>query len=571
MLGKCRIKKGPIFILIIIFFGASIFPSITGTYDDRNIFFDLKTNDLSNYEYDVDFDYIYNLTKNLSNIIFTEYNESAGELAKGRAFGTPGELKAGDILFKNFTKLGLYTYKEKIENIPNVLPEIASKIEILDRSLIIHNKSSGTKKEISDCYISPRGNFTSYGVFFPIELYKFKQKYPIFGLILSSFIKILPPYKNGIFDRRLNFYDRNRVSYNFSYKNLKVIHKPDCYSAIHDLSRRVKNNEEFVYIAKDTSFTEWIESDPKYIGPFYNNTIKNLPENEKFLWAFYQPNCKGLILYDSNNDTYNMGFSDYSPLHSIAVNRSIGTEIYNNPNNYKLDFYINQHWNETVESYNVVGQLNGTNPKVTVIICSLYDSWWCQGTGDAAIGQSIVVGLAKYFVENNIKPKYNIKFIAFCGEEYGFKGAYHYEETHSFENIKFILDINQVGFKPLKSKNLRFQIWTNNESIIPYLNEVGEELNYTEKTGIEFVTAYKDEGGPSNTQPFALANKNGDRSSTTILFVKTGLGFSEPYWLNHHRDGLKHKEGDVFRYYFPEDVKATTEIVLSILKNFTVD
>jgi len=68
----------------------------------------------------VDIEYIYNITKALSYIIFTEYDESAGEIAKGRAFGTKGEWRAADILYENMTKLGLYTKKEKIENLPKL-------------------------------------------------------------------------------------------------------------------------------------------------------------------------------------------------------------------------------------------------------------------------------------------------------------------------------------------------------------------------------------------------------------------------------------------------------------------
>ena len=290
-----------------------------------------------------------------------------------------------------------------------------------------------------------------------------------------------------------------------------------------------------------------------------------------FTWAIFQPNCKGVILYDSNNNTYNMGTGDYYPLPVITVNKTIGMEIEKNPDNFKVDFYINQYFNETVESYNIIGQINGTNQNETVMVCSLYDSWWCQGTGDAAIGQSMVLGLAKYFVENNITPDCNVKFIAFCGEEQDVKGPYYYELIHRDENIKFILDINQVGFMPLIPENIRFQIWTNNESLIPLFDKIGNDSNYTEKTGVDFVTAYKETGGPSNIKPFAIATKEGKRLCTTILFVKTGFGFPEtPQWLNHHRDGQNHQEGDVFKYYYPEDVEATAEIVLTILKNFTL-
>jgi len=69
----------------------------------------------------LDLQYIYNITKTLSHIIFTEYNESAGEIAEGRHFGTKGEHKAAEILFENMTNLGLYTWKEPINNTPATL------------------------------------------------------------------------------------------------------------------------------------------------------------------------------------------------------------------------------------------------------------------------------------------------------------------------------------------------------------------------------------------------------------------------------------------------------------------
>ena len=173
-------------------------------------------------------------------------------------------------------------------------------------------------------------------------------------------------------------------------------------------------------------------------------------------------------------------------------------------------------------------------------------------------------------MENNIKPKCNVKFIAFCGEEQGIKGAYYHELIHRDENISYVLDINQVGFMPLIPENIRFQIWTNNESLIPLFDKIGNDSNYTEKTGTDFITDYKETGGPSNTRPFAYANIDGKQKCTTILFCKTGFDFPKPHWLNHHRDGQNHQEGDVLKYYYPEDVEATSEIVLELLKYFTL-
>ena len=49
-----------------------------------------------NEEIGLDFGYVYNVTENLSNTIFTSYGPD--ELAKGRAFGTKGEHDAAEYL-----------------------------------------------------------------------------------------------------------------------------------------------------------------------------------------------------------------------------------------------------------------------------------------------------------------------------------------------------------------------------------------------------------------------------------------------------------------------------------------
>jgi hypothetical protein len=77
----------------------------------------------------LDIEYIYNITKALSNIIFTEYNESAGEIAKGRFYGTKGEHRAAEILMENMTELGLYTTMELIGNTPDH-PKLLHKLEV---------------------------------------------------------------------------------------------------------------------------------------------------------------------------------------------------------------------------------------------------------------------------------------------------------------------------------------------------------------------------------------------------------------------------------------------------------
>jgi hypothetical protein len=86
----------------------------------------------------------------------------------------------------------------------------------------------------------------------------------------------------------------------------------------------------------------------------------------------------------------------------IFINGSDGKKILDNIKDVNMDFKLEQHLNTSIVSYNVIGQLNGTDPSKTVIVDCLYDSWWTQGTSDSAIGMAIVLAIAKYFIENKI-------------------------------------------------------------------------------------------------------------------------------------------------------------------------
>ena len=66
-------------------------------------------------------------------------------------------------------------------------------------------------------------------------------------------------------------------------------------------------------------------------------------------------------------------------------------------------------------------------------------------------------------------------------------------------------------------------------------------------------------GAPSDDAPFAIRP-----GCKTVCFLKDGG------WLYHHRDGQNHQEGDSLKYFDWDDVNATGEIVLNIVKHLTV-
>jgi len=520
-------KKFLFFSIIIMFIGASIVSCMRVDSTELNggnsvleagesgLVVDIKT---------LDSRFIYNITAALSNIILSEYDEENGEIAKGRAFGTRGEHKAAEIICENMTKLGLYTKMEQIENTPK-LPDIAGKFEVIDYKLTITDKTSNCSNTI-DCYIAPtwagpRGN-------------------------------------------------HEQVNYNFSFQGLKIKHKPNILIPWGKHNVLSDEKEDYVFIVEDNSYNPNIPPPimKKLFGLFLSpysdpvlfwSWLRLIVELD--VWYNYFPHCKGLIRYDYNNDTHNMVNSVNWKLPVLFINGTMGKKILKDIDNITIDYYLNQKYNESVTSYNVIGQLNGTDENRIVIIDCLYDSWWCQGTADSAIGMGMVLGIAKYFKDCNITPKYTLKFIAFGGEEYGFRGAKYYEATHPEEDIAYVIDLNQLGFTQDEPK-LYLEIIANKQKFLNEIWEIAERTDYVNKTNSAGMRKFcMPMGAPSDDQPFARNRP----SCKTVCFLK-GLN-----WVLHHRDGINHTEGDVLNYFNWTDVNATGEIILNITKYITID
>jgi len=511
-MGRSLIRKVLAVELLILLTGAGILPNISGGVKDTDTCFGEQTNGSIPNNGVLDIQYIYNITKNLSDIIFTEYDEEHGEIAKGRFFGTKGEHKAAKILYENMTKLGLYTTMEQITNTPEH-QTLIHEIEVLDYEIKVND-------EVVDGYISPAW--------------------------LGSLS------------------NQNQLNYNFSYTDLKVKKKPQ-FPFLYN-SKLAGEPKEFVFIDEDP----WYNPKTKgiripVINPLGREFYPYLITKYTKIWRLFYPNCRGLILYDHNDDTHDMVLlkgKAGNVLPILFINGTTGRKIIENIGDVTINFYLNQSYNDSVISYNVIGQLNGTDPTKTVIVDCLYDSWWCQGTADSAIGMAMVLGIAKYFKENNIIPKYNMKFIGFGGEEYGFTaGSISYEYAHRDENIIYVIDLNQVGFKQ-EEPRLTLNIIANKLSFLNEIWEIAKKTDYVNKVGntADIRPVWAPGGAPSDDSPF-VKNR---------LFCKTVCFLKDTGWKLHHRDGLNHQEGDVLKYFDWDDVNATGEIVLNVTKYLTV-
>lgn len=472
----------------------------------------------------LDIQFIFNITANLSDIIFDVYDEENGEIAKGRAFGTIGEHRAAEIIYKNMTLLGLNTTLEQLGKRPRKPnDDIISKLEVLDYEARINNK-------VIDCYIAPSWK--------------------------------------GLRD------NPKQLDYNCSYNGLKIKHLPKFPCKYN--KKLAQEKEDFVFITKNqcndpngtlpvVDLFKPILNPLKFYMLFHVTSSFNIFCQTAAWYRFY-PHCKGVILYDFNKECHDMIYYSKeigNSLPILFINGAMGKKILENIESYTIDFNLSQRYNTSVISYNVIGELEGLNKDKIIIISCLYDSWWCQGTADSAIGMGIVLAIAKYFNEFNIKPNYTIKFIAFSGEEYGFRGSEYYEDIHKNENIVAVIDLNQVGFTQEKPR-LSLNIVSNRLSFLNKIWKVVERSNYVERTGN--VSDIHKVWWPSGTIP---GNAISFATNRLLCYV-IGI-FKDGGWILHHRDGMNHTEGDVLKYFNWTDVRITSEIILNITKYLTLD
>jgi len=522
-------RKLQILLITSLFFTTTFFNSAIA----MNTSNDLKSLDIlydfSSYEHDLDIGFIYNITENLSNIIFTEYDEEAGEIAKGRAFGTKGEHKAAEILYENMSKLGLDTELQKIANTKKH-PKLTHSYDIFDKKVTLRNIKTN-ETEILDSWVSPIE-------ISPPFIENKMVNYSLDDLKIKEMPRTILGWIKAIAE------DRNEDNYLF----ISDIRGGLCRNPNPSLPIDIKIMRKFFYPVRVI---------PSIAYTYFRRHVETF-----FLDKFFN-NCNGRIIYDFTNDTHNTAVSSKGfKIPKIIINGTIGNKILSDIENYTVDFYLKEMYNKSKISYNVIGLLNGTDKTKTVIVDCLYDSVWCQGTGDAALGMGIVMGVAKFFSDNNIIPKYNIKFIGFGAEEAGLRGSIYYEETHRDEDIKYVIDMNQVC-SAQSDPELTLNLLFNNRRFMKEIWPIVQRSEFEERVNNTFIEKrWCPIGAPSDDQAFA---KNRFNKVKTVCFLE------DFPWIWHHRDGLNHKAGDVFDHLDWNEVRVTTEIVTNITLYLTVE
>jgi hypothetical protein len=191
--------------------------------------------------------------------------------------------------------------------------------------------------------------------------------------------------------------DQFQNYYNFTFGKI-VANDTSTYPSFLTPIENVSNGfvflEEYPAFNPDIQELPSLEEDPSFNEMYiWTLMVKHIYSRLRIqAWNETYPTLRGLIQFDYDNDSHDTAEGSAWPnLTRIFINGSIGELINESVDEYTVDFYINQSYNTSVESYNVIGQINGTNPNKTVIIGCLYDSVFSSGTVDSGIGMAMVL------------------------------------------------------------------------------------------------------------------------------------------------------------------------------------
>ncbi len=119
-----------------------------------------------------------------------------------------------------------------------------------------------------------------------------------------------------------------------------------------------------------------------------------------------------------------------------------------------LKFFFKQNCKQLpdVQSYNVIGQITGSEfPNEYILVGGHLDSWDLgDGSHDDGAGVVQSMDVLRLLKESGIKPKRSIRVVLFMNEENGLRGASKYAEEakRKGENHIFSLESDAGGFTP---------------------------------------------------------------------------------------------------------------------------
>jgi len=326
------------------------------------------------------------------------------------------------------------------------------------------------------------------------------------------------------------------------------------------------------------------ESDPS--GSGIDTMVSHNSQALIYSWLHREDQCKAIIVAGPLDTHFMLPTShawawfnipywiDVYWVPMFSVNASVSEWIFDNIQTASISGFLDQDIYEQtrnkpgVISHNVVAYRNishSPDDKI-VVLSNRIDGWFSEAPGDSGVGGAVLLGIAKYFKDNDITPKYNLTFLFTTGEEYGMRGAQHFVDTHpngtddgEYNYIHWI-GFDQLGFNLTGDGNkLQTEIKTQNESR-PLIRAIANDTDYKNRTH-NYYDFYVNYTHGAVCEDFVWKNN----CPNTIQFAK------ERGWNGWHRAGNNYAEGDSLNNIDRNDVNVTFELAWNITKYFCVN
>ncbi len=107
----------------------------------------------------------------------------------------------------------------------------------------------------------------------------------------------------------------------------------------------------------------------------------------------------------------------------------------------RLRLKMEAHFEPDVESFNVVGEIRGSEKPDEIVLVGCHFDSWDPGTGasDDGVGCVVTWEAARLMKKLNIRPKRTVRVVLFTNEENGLRGGNGYRDQHAKEAGNHIL------------------------------------------------------------------------------------------------------------------------------------
>ena len=107
----------------------------------------------------------------------------------------------------------------------------------------------------------------------------------------------------------------------------------------------------------------------------------------------------------------------------------------------RLRLKMEAHFEPDVESFNVVGEIRGSEKPDEIVLAGCHFDSWDPGTGASDDGVGCIVSweAARLMKKLNIRPKRTVRVVLFTNEENGMRGGNGYRDQHAAQAANHVL------------------------------------------------------------------------------------------------------------------------------------